>query len=204
MTTMRRANRQGRHVLEGGPRPSIRRIRLGLRVTPGRIAATAAAIMLGVFAAAGTAAGSFAYLNSTAQVGTVSTVTAGTSALTLQSGANPAGAYIALNAAVWNKMLPGDIVGQTITVNNTGDTPLAVSTRLSVASAWEFRVASGACPVTQIPGAALSTTSTAWATVAAGASPTMCIQAVLPTTAANAIQGTTPVLSLIVDGVQVP
>ncbi len=32
----------------------------------------------------------------------------------------------------------------------------------------------------------------------------MCIQAVLPTTAANAIQGTTPVLSLIVDGVQVP
>jgi hypothetical protein len=204
MTTMRRANRHGRHVLEGGPRPSIRRIRVGVRVTPGRIAATAAAILLGVFAAAGTAAGSFAYLNSTAQVGTTSTVTAGTSALTLQSGANPAGTWITLPATVWDRMLPGDIVGQTVTVNNTGDTPLAVSTRLSVASAWEFRVASGACPVTQIPGAALSTTSTAWATIAAGASPTMCIQAVLPTTAANAIQGTTPVLSLVVDGVQVP
>jgi hypothetical protein len=204
MTTMRRANRQGRHVLEDGPRPSVRRIRVGLRVTPGRIAATAAAILLGVFAAAGGAAGSFAYLNASAPVGTASTVNAGTSVLTLQSGANPAGASITLPATVWNKMLPGDIVGQTITVNNTGDTPLAVSTRVSAASAWEFRVASGACPVTQIPGAALSTTSTAWATVAAGASPTMCIQAVLPTTAANAAQGTSPVLSLYVDGVQVP
>lgn len=204
MTTTRRANRHGRHVLEGGRRPSIRRVGFGLRVSPVRIAATAGAILLGVCAAAGTAAGSFAYLNSTVQVGTASTVTAGTSTLTLQSGANPAGTSITLPTTVWNRMLPGDIVGQTVTVRNTGDTPLAVSTRLSVASAWEFRVASGACPVTQIPGAALSTTATAWATVAAGASPTMCIQAVLPTTAANAIQGTSPVLSLIVDGVQVP
>ena len=204
MDKMRSTSPRGRHVLEDGRRTSRRRIDVRVRVTPGRIAATAAAILLGVFAAAGTAAGSFAYLNSTAAVGTVSTVTAGTSSLTLQAGANPAGASITLPATVWNRMLPGDIVGQTITVNNTGDTPLAVSTRLSATSAWEFRVASGACPVTQIPGAALSTTSTAWATVAAGASPTMCIQAVLPTTAANAVQGTSPVLSLVVDGVQVP
>jgi hypothetical protein len=204
MTTMRRANAHGRHVLEGGRRPSIRRIRVGVRVTPARIAATAAAILLGVFAAAGTAAGSFAYLNATAPVGTASTITAGTSALTLQSGANPAGTSITLPTTVWSKMLPGDIAGQTVTVANTGDTPLAVSARMSVASAWEFRVASGACPVTQIPGAALSTTSTAYATIAAGANSTMCIQAVLPTSAANALQGTTPVLALIVDGVQVP
>ncbi len=204
MTTMRRANAHGRHVLEGGRRPSIRRIRVGIRVTPGRIAATAAAILLGVFAAAGTAAGSFAYLNATAPVGTASTITAGTSTLTLQSGANPAGTSITLPTTVWSKMLPGDIAGQTVTVANTGDTPLAVSTRLSVATGWEFRVVSGACPVTQIPGAALTTASTAYATIAAGANSTMCIQAVLPTSAANALQGTTPVLSLIVDGVQVP
>jgi hypothetical protein len=204
MTTMRSTNRRGRHVLEGGRPASRRRIDVRVRITPARIAATAAAILLGVFAAAGTAAGSFAYLNATAQVGAVSTVTAGTSALTLKSGANPAGTSITLPATVWNRMLPGDVVGQTVTVNNTGDTPLAVSTRLSSASAWEFRVASGACPVGQIPGAALSTTSTAWATVAAGASPTMCIQAVLPLTAANALQGANPVLTLTVDGVQVP
>ncbi len=204
MDRMRSTSRHGRHVLEDGPRPSLRRIRMGLRVTPGSIAAAAAAILLGVLAAAGTAAGSFAYLNATAPVGTASTVTAGTSVLTLQSGADPAGASITLPATVWNRMLPGDIVGQTVTANNTGDAPLAVSARLSGTSAWEFRVASGACPVTQIPGAALSTTSTAWATVAAGASPTMCIQAVLPTTAANAVQGTSPVLSLVLDGVQVP
>jgi hypothetical protein len=204
MTTMRRANRHGRHVLEGGPRPSARRIRVGIRVTPGRIAATAAAILLGVFAAAGTAAGSFAYLNATAAVGTASTVNAGTSSLTLQSGANPAGTWITLPSTVWDRMLPGDIVGQTVTVANTGDTPLAVSARLSATSAWEFRVSTGACPVTQIPGAALSTSSTAWATVTAGANSTMCIQAVLPTTAANAVQSTNPVLSLTVDGVQIP
>jgi hypothetical protein len=204
MTTMRRANRQGRHVQEGGRRPSIRRIRVGLQVTPGRIAATAAAILLGVLAAAGTAAGSFAYLSASAPVGTASTVTAGTSSLTLQSGANPAAASITLPNTVWNRMLPGDIAGQTVTVNNTGDTPLAVSARMNAASAWEFRVASGACPATQLPGAALSTTSAAWATVAAGASQTMCIQAMLPVSAANAVQGTTPVLSLIVDGVQIP
>jgi hypothetical protein len=204
MTTMRRANRHGRHVLDDGSRPSIRRMRIGLRVTPGRIAATAAAILLGVFVAAGTAAGSFAYLSASAPVGAASTVNAGTSSLTLQSGANPAGTSITLPATVWNRMLPGDIVGQTVTVANTGDTPLAVSARLNATSAWEFRVATGACPVGQIPGAALSTTSTAWATVNAGASSTMCIQAVLPTSAANAVQGTNPVLSLIVDGVQVP
>ncbi len=191
-------------MLEDGRRASRRRVDVRVRITPGRIAATAAAILLGVFAAAGTAAGSFAYLNATAQVGTVSTVTAGTSALTLQSGANPAAASITLPATVWNRMLPGDIAGQTVTVNNTGDTPLAVSTRLSAASAWQFRVATGACPVTQLPGAALSTTSTAYATINAGANSVMCIQAVLPTTAANAVQGTAPVLSLIVDGVQVP
>ncbi|CAN5456626.1 hypothetical protein BH09ACT4_BH09ACT4_17190 [soil metagenome] len=204
MTTMRRAARQGRHVLEDGPRPSIRRIRVGLRVTPGRLAAVAAAVLLGVFGAAGAAAGSFAYLNSTATIGSNSTVTAGTSSLTLQSGANPAGTAITLPATVWNRMLPGDIVGQTITVNNTGDTPLTVSTRLSVAIAWDIRVAAGACPGTQLPGAAQTTTSTTYATIAAGATSTMCIQALLPTTASNVVQGTAPVVSLIVDGVQVP
>jgi hypothetical protein len=204
MTTMRRANRHGRHVLEGGRRPSVRRIRIGLRVTPGRIAATAAAILLGVFAAAGTAAGSFAYLSASAPVGTASTVTAGTSGLTLKSGTNPAGTSITLPTTVWSKMLPGDIAGQTVVVANTGDTPLAVSTRVSATSAWEFRVASGACPVGQIAGAALTTSPAAYTTIAAGANSTMCIQSVLPMSAANSAQGTTPVLQLIVDGVQVP
>lgn len=205
MTTKRRTNRHGRHVLEGGRRPSLRRIRVGFRVTPGRIAATAAAILLGVFAAAGTAAGSFAYLNATAQVGTAgATITAGTSALTLQSGSTAAGSSIAMPTTVWARMLPGDIVGQQVTVANTGDTPLALSAKLSGTSAWEFRVVAGTCPATQIPGAALSTTSTSYGTLNAAASTNFCLQAVLPTTAANAAQGTTPVLSLIVDGVQVP
>ena len=204
MTTKRSTTRHGRHVLEGGRRPSLRRVRVGLRVTPGRIAAAAAAVLLGVFAAAGTAAGSFAYLNATAAVGTASTVTAGTSVLTLQSGVAAAGSSITLPATVWNRMLPGDIVGQTVTVNNTGDTALAVSARLTAASAWEFRVASGACPAGQLAGAALTTTAAAWASLASGASSVMCIQTVLPTTAADTVQGTNPVLSLVLDGVQTP
>jgi hypothetical protein len=201
MTRMRtRANRRGRHVLETGRRPVLRRI----RITPGRIAATAAAILLGVFGAAGTAAGSFAYLNSTASTQAGSTIAAGTSALTLQQGAGVASSSITLNSTAWNRMLPGDIAGQTITVNNTGDTPLQLSTRLSNAIAWEIRVAVGACPVTQLSTAAQATTSTALAAVAAGSATTVCIQATLPTTAANSVQGTNPVVSLTVDGVQVP
>jgi hypothetical protein len=201
MTRMRiRTNRRGRHVLETGRRPALRRI----RITPGRIAASAAAILLGVFGAAGTAAGSFAYLNSTASTQAGSTITAGTSALTLQQGAGVAANAITLSTAAWNRMLPGDIAGQTITVNNTGDTPLQLSTRLSNAIAWEIRVATGSCPATQLSGAAQTTTSSGLATVAAGSATTVCVQAVLPTTAAASVQGTSPIVSLVVDGVQVP
>ena len=111
---------------------------------------------------------------------------------------------LTLTNTVWNRMLPGDFVGQAITINNTGDTPLAISTRLSSLVAWDIRVASGGCPVSQLPGAAQGTTSTSLSTIAAGASATVCIQAVLPTTAANTVQGTNPVVTLVVDGVQVP
>jgi hypothetical protein len=91
-----------------------------------------------------------------------------------------------------------------VTVNNTGDADLAVSARLTAASAWEFRVATGACPTGQLAGAALSTTAAAWDSIASGASSVMCIQAVLPTSAAGTVQGTNPVLSLVLDGVQTP
>jgi len=205
MDTTRSETRQGRHVLDAASRSSVRRIRLSRpRITPAKIAIPAAAILIGVLGAAGTAAGSFAYLNASAPVGTASTVTAGTSVLTLQQGAGAASANLTLSNTVWNRMLPGDFVGQAVTINNTGDTPLAVSTRLSNTIAWDIRVASGACPVTQLTGAVQTTTSTILSTLAAGASTTVCIQAVLPTTAANTVQGTNPVVSLTVDGVQVP
>lgn len=214
---MRNASRRGRHALEQGRRPSLgRSLRAQLdrglsgnsassrfRLRPAQVAASAAAILIGVLGAAGTAAGSMAYLNSTAQVGTASTVSAGEGSLTLQSGSDPAGTSIVLPAAVWDGMLPGDIAGQTITVANTGDTTLAMSSRLSVTIDWEIRVATGSCPVGQIPGAALSTTSTAWTTIAAGDNETLCIQAVLPNSAPASAQGSNPVVSLIVDGVQV-
>jgi hypothetical protein len=203
MTTMRSGARHGRHVLEDGSRPA-RRVNVRLRVTPGRIAAGAAAILLGVFAAAGTAAGSFAYLNATASTTAGSTITAGTSTLTLQQGAGAPTSTLTMTTTSWNRMLPGDFAGQAITVNNTGDAPLAISTRLSGTIAWNVRVATGACPVTLLAGAAQTTTSTALTSIAAGASATVCIQAQLPLAAANSVQGTSPVVSLVVDGVQTP
>jgi len=201
MTTMLRTNRRGRHVLERGHRP-VRRIRALLRVTPGRVAASAAAILLGVFAAAGTAAGSFAYLNSNATVGNASTITAGTSVITLQSGAAGPAGTITIPATAWNRMLPGDFVGQSLTINNTGTTPLALSTKLTAASAWNIRVAVGTCPATLLTGAAQTTASTALSSLAAGTSTTVCVQSQLPSTALNSVQGTTSVTSLVVDGVQ--
>ena len=203
MTTMRSSERHGRHVLEDGPRPA-RRIRVRVRVTPGRIAAGAAAILIGVFAAAGTAAGSFAYLNATASTTAGSTITAGTSALTLQQGSGAASSAITLTSTVWNRMLPADFVGQSIIVNNAGDTPLALSTHLSSTTAWNVRVATGTCPATLLTGAAQTTTAAALSSLAAGASATLCIQVELPTAAANSLQGTTPLVALTVDGVQTP
>jgi hypothetical protein len=203
MDTKRSANRHGRHVLEAGSRS--RRARLGRpRITPASIGISAAAILLGVLGAAGTAAGSFAYLNSTATVGQNSTITAGTSAITLQQGAGAATTNLTMTTSAWNRMLPGDVAGQAITVNNTGDTPLSISTRLSSLIAWDIRVATGACPGTQLPGAAQTTTSTTLSTIAAGSSATVCIQATLPLGAANNVQGTSPAVNLVVDGVQVP
>jgi hypothetical protein len=203
MTTMLRASRQGRHVLEDGPRPA-RRIRLRVRVTPARIAASAAAILLGVFGAVGAAAGSFAYLNSSASTTAGSSITAGNSVITLTSGAAGPASSITMPATVWNRMLPGDFVGQSLTITNTGDATLAISTRLTATSAWEVRVAAGACPATLLPGAAQTTTSTALSSLAAGAATTVCVQASLPASAANSVQGTTAVVSLVVDGVQTP
>lgn len=201
MTRMRSSARRGRHVLES---QSARRT--GLRITPGRIAAGAVAVLTGVVLAAATAAGSYAYLNSTAAVGTSgATVAAGTSAITLQSGSGVPTSNLTLPNTVWNRMLPGDVVGQTITVTNSGDTALAGSVRLAATSSpWEIRVDLGACPSGQIAGGALGTTSSASATIPAGASATLCIQATLPTSAPSNTQGTSPAMTLIVDGVQVP
>jgi hypothetical protein len=205
MDTKRSANRPGRHVLEPASRRPARRVRLRLpRLTPTKLLASAVAILIGVFGAVTAAAGSFAYLNASAPVGAASTVTAGNSVLTLQQGAGTAGSTLTMSNTVWNRMLPGDFAGQSLTINNTGDAVLSVSTRLSSAIAWDIRVVTGACPGTQLTGAVQTTTATTLATVAAGASTTVCVQATLPTTAANSVQGTSPVVNLIVDGVQVP
>lgn len=202
---MTRTRSAARHVLERAHRRPLRRLRFRFRVRPAGLAATAGAILVGVLAAASTAAGSYAYLNSTASTGSAgTTVTAGTSSLTLQSGSGAASSSITMPSTAWNRMLPGDVVGQPLIITNTGATPLALTTRLSAVSAWEFRIASGACPSGVLPGAALTATATNFGTLAAGASTTVCLQAALPASAPAAAQGTTAAVSLLIDGVQTP
>lgn len=205
MITLRRT--PGRHaalVRETGRRPAARRTGVAGVVSPTSIAATAAAILLGVLAAVGGVAGSYAYLNASAPTTAGSTVTAGTTGITLQSGAGIAANSITLAPTAWTKMLPGDFAGQNVTIANTGDTTLSISTRLSASVDWNIRVASGACPATQLATGLQSTSASTLATINSGGSLTVCVQAILPTTAPNSTQGTNPLVSLLVDGTQIP
>lgn len=186
----------------GGPRVRMPRI----RITPGRVLGATASVLLGIGGATLAAGGSYAYLNAVSPVGqSGAAVQAGTSSLTLQAVGGSEGTNIVMPSTVWNRMLPGDIVGQTVTVRNTGDTPLALSARISTASAWELRAQTGACPVTVVSGAALTTSSSPaiGTSLAAGGTRTLCIQAVLPASAPATAQGTTPGTVLTIDGTQV-
>lgn len=187
----------------GGPRVRMPRI----RVTAGRLLGATTAVLLGIGGATLAAGGSYAYLNAVSPVGqSGATVQAGQSSLTLQAVGGSQGNAIVMPSTVWNRMLPGDVVGQTVTVRNTGHTPLSLTARVSAASAWEFRVQIGACPGGVIPGAALTTSPSAaiGSALPVSGMSTLCIQAVLPASAPASAQGTTPGVILTIDGTQVP
>jgi hypothetical protein len=175
-----------------------------LRITPAGLLGAIAAVTIGTLGATAAAAGSYAYLSATTTVGAASTVVAGTSSLKIQLGAGTPATSVTLPATVWNQMLPGDVVGQSITVVNDGDTSLAVTSRISATSAFEIRVVLGACPAGVIGGGSLTTTAVALTTLTAGSTATVCVQSRLPVTAANGVQGTTPAMNVILDGTELP
>jgi|GEM_PF-1030917 len=168
----------------------------------GSLLATAAALAFGITIAVTTAGVTLAYLNSSSTVATAGNVTAGTSGLNLQYGSGTAASSITIPATVFQNMLPGDIVGIPISVINTGEVPQTLAASVTAGSAWETRLAAGACPATAIAGAALNTTPTGSTLIAVGATQAMCLQLVLPSGAAAASEGTSITYVVTIDGTQ--
>lgn len=173
------------------------------RPTPRRAVSGALALFVGVLVAAGMAGGTYAFLNSQAPIPAVK-VTSGSLALTVQYGATTAGATTAIPNTAWATMLPGDFVGQQFTIASTGSATSNVTARLSALTAWDIRIAPGACPATQLTTTPLTTTAAAQGQIAPGASSVVCVQATLPASAATAVEATTAPFTILIDATQVP
>lgn len=184
--------------------PWVRRLLQILRPTPRGALAATAALLVGILVAAGLAAGSYAFLNSQATVSSAVTITSGNLALTVQYGADAAGSTATIPTTAWATMLPGDVVGQQFTLASTGTAGSTLTARLSAASAWQIRMAFGACPGTQLTSAALTTTASAAGSISGNSSSTVCVQATLPANAAASVSGTSSTFSIIIDSTQVP
>jgi hypothetical protein len=101
-------------------------------------------------------------------------------------------------------MLPGDIVGQQLTLASTGTAGSTLTARLSATSAWDIRVSLGACPAGQLTSAPLTTSAAGAGSIAGGANSTVCVQATLPASAAASVSGTSAAFSIVIDSTQVP
>ncbi len=174
-----------------------------IRPTPRRAVGTAAALLGGILVAASTAGGTFAFLNSQAAIPATS-VKAGTLGVTVQYGSGAAGSTVALPTTAWTNMLPGDFAGQQFTIASTGSANSNVTARLSVATAWDIRVAAGSCPATQLTNTPLTTTAAAYGTLVAGTSSLVCVQATLPAGASASAEATAIPFSIFIDAAQVP
>ena len=173
------------------------------RPTTRRVMGGAAALMGGILVAAGMAGGTYAFLNSQAKTPAV-TVSSGNLALTVQYGSTTAGATTAIPAAAWTAMLPGDVVGQQFTIASTGTATSTLTARLSALTAWDIRIAPGACPSTPLTTTPLTTTAAAQGTISPSSSTVVCVQATLPAVAAAAVEATTAPFTIIIDATQVP
>jgi predicted ribosomally synthesized peptide with SipW-like signal peptide len=175
----------------------------GLRPTPRSTFGAIGILTIGILAAAGFAAGTYAFLNSQATT-PVATITSGNLAITVQYGSTTAGSTTAIPTAAWTAMLPGDVVGQQFTITSTGSAGSNVTARLSAVSAWDIRIAAGACPTTQLTGAPLTTTAVFAGALGGGGTSPVCVQATLPAGAAAGVQGTSAAFSIVLDATQVP
>ena len=173
-----------------------------LMPTPRKALAAGAALMGGILVATALAAGSYAYLNAQATTPAV-TIKSGNLALTVQYGSGTAGSTAALPTAAWATMLPGDVVGQQFTIASTGTATSNITVALSATTAWDIRLAAGACPAGQIGNQPLTTTPVFAGSLAGGASSVVCVQATLPAGAAAGVSGTTAPFTITLNATQV-
>jgi hypothetical protein len=163
--------------------------------------ASAAAIFAGVLIAVAGTTGSYALWNGQSDIANAS-INTGSLTLTVKFGSGAAGSTAAIPTAAWAGLLPGDFVGQEITVANTGTTFTNITGRLGATSAYDIRIAAGACPATLLSNAALTTTAVSVGSLAAGGSSVACVQVSLPLTAPASAQGTTTPFTITLDGTQ--
>lgn len=174
-----------------------RKNRFGIRAA----LASSAAILAGILLAVGGTAGSYALWNAAGPIADAS-VTTGSLGITVKYGTDAAGSTAAIPTTAWSSLLPGDFVGQEITVANTGNISATMSARLTATTPYEIRVATGTCPVTQLVSTALTTSTLNYGTLAGGASSTVCVQVTLPTSAAASVQGTSSPFTITITGTQ--
>jgi hypothetical protein len=174
-----------RHSTASTRRLRAPRIRVGVRA----LLASAGAVLAGVLIAVAGTTGSFALWNQAAPIADAS-VASGSLGLTVKYGSGAAGSTAAIPTASWSSMLPGDYVGQQITVASTGTVAGTLTATLSATTPYQIRIAAGSCPSTLMSTAALTTTASALGTIAAGASQNYCVQVALPASAASSVSGT--------------
>jgi hypothetical protein len=163
--------------------------------------ASAGAIVAGILIAVAGTTGSYALWNSAAPI-TDATVSSATLGITVKFGTGTAGSTAAIPTTAWSSLLPGDFVGQQITVANTGNIPATMSAKLTATTPYEIRVATGTCPSTLLTSTALSTSAVNYGTIAGGASAVTCVQVLLPITAAAGVQGTSSPFTITLTGAQ--
>jgi len=189
-STVRQVHRL--HLLSGSIKrhvvPVLARVRIGGFGAIKAAAVLAIAVTIGL---AGTG-GTYAYLNSSATATPGSTISAGTSALTVGSQS--------LN---WSALTPGKSVTGTFSITNTGDVPLVLSatvaatmTPSALADPFTISVVNGACPASGVPSGSLNNT------LAAGASTSACLVVTLPMNAPASAQSASAAITATISGVQ--
>ncbi len=141
------------------------------------------------------------------------TITVGGMELAITAGTQPAPqgqAGVAIPAATWATLLPGDVIGTPITLTNWGAAPASVSARLDAGTAGNgdvaVRLAPGGCPADTPAGTVLTAAPSAPVGPALGVagSAQYCLQVALSPTTPAVRQGTqiVPAFTVTVTGAQ--
>lgn len=102
------------------------------------------------------------------------------------------------NDAAFTNLLVGERVRQTFTVTNTGKSQAVLTGTATASSAFEVRLASGACGATALAGNSATVSATSLGTLAPGATQSYCLEVLV---AASAQPGNSaPIVATITAG----